>query len=82
MGVQRVQEGTEDAPLWGPRVEDQCGGNVHTFTTWGLTVRKSRTQLHGEEFSPRTVSFVCKCSDGMARDAVWAGNFARFDMLE
>ena len=29
MGIQGVQEGTEDTPLWGPHVEDQCrGGNV------------------------------------------------------
>jgi hypothetical protein len=29
-----------------------------TFTTWERPVRKSRTQLHREEFRPRAVSFV------------------------
>jgi hypothetical protein len=24
--IQGVQEGTEGAPLWGPSVQDQCGG--------------------------------------------------------
>jgi hypothetical protein len=25
--MQRIQEGTKDAPLWGPHVEDQCRGD-------------------------------------------------------
>ena len=31
MSEQRVQEGTEHAPLRGPRVEDQHGGCAVTF---------------------------------------------------
>ena len=26
VSMQRIQEGSEAAPLWGPRVEDQCRG--------------------------------------------------------
>ena len=28
MGEQGVQDGAEQTPLWGPRVEDQWGGGV------------------------------------------------------
>ena len=56
MGIQGVQEGTEDAPLWGSSVVE--GVMLPTFTTWGRPVRKSRTQLHRKEFRPRAVSFV------------------------
>lgn len=31
---------------------------LSTFTTWGRPFRKSRIQLHREEFSPRAMSFV------------------------
>ena len=31
LGEQEVQEGTEHAPLNGPRVEDQCGRCVVTY---------------------------------------------------
>ena len=59
MGMQGVQEETEDAHLWGPSVENQCGGvNVAYLHHLGGSVRKSRTQLHREEFSPGAVSFV------------------------
>ena len=31
MGEQRVQEGAEHAPLWGPSVEDQRSGGVVSY---------------------------------------------------
>ena len=40
-----------------------------TFTTWGRPVRKSRTQLHREEFSPRAVSFVVSLEGTMVLKA-------------
>ena len=31
MGEQGVPEGTENAPLWGPSVEDQRGGDIVSY---------------------------------------------------
>jgi hypothetical protein len=31
VGEQGVQEGDENAPLWGPSVEDQWGGDVVSY---------------------------------------------------
>ena len=31
VGEQEVQEGAENAPLWGPSVEDQWGGDVVSY---------------------------------------------------
>ena len=31
MGEQGVQERAENSPLWGPSVEDQCGGDVVSY---------------------------------------------------
>jgi hypothetical protein len=56
-GIQGVQEETEYAPLWEPVLRISVEEVVlPTFTTWGRPIRKSRTQLHREEFSPRIVS--------------------------
>ena len=70
MGIQGVQEGTEDANLWDPvlsiSVEEVM---LPTFTTWRWHVRKSRTQLHREEFSPRVVSFVIHLEGAMVLKA-------------
>ena len=40
-----------------------------TFTAWGLRTRKSRTQLHREEFSPRVVSFMMSLDGTMVLKA-------------
>jgi hypothetical protein len=57
MSEQGVQEGTEHAPLRGPRVEDQRGECLVPYHL-GRPVRKSRIQLQREVFSPRVLSFV------------------------
>ena len=58
MSEQGVHEGTEDAPLRGPCVEEQHGGCVVTLTTWGRAVTKSRIKLQREVFSPRVLSLL------------------------
>jgi hypothetical protein len=60
MGEQRVQEGAEHAPLWGPSVEDQL---FHTFTIWGWL--KSRTQLHRAGFRHRAMILM------MSLEVLW-----------
>jgi len=34
VGEQGVQERAQNAPLWGPRVEDQRGGDVVAYPHW------------------------------------------------
>ncbi|KAK6290915.1 hypothetical protein J4Q44_G00386850, partial [Coregonus suidteri] len=60
VGEQGVQEGTEHAPLRGPRVEDQRGRCVVTYPyhLGGRPIRKSRIELQREVFSPRVLSLV------------------------
>ena len=53
MGGQGVQEGAEHVPLWGPSVKDQRRGVVSYLHHLGVTVRKSRTQLHRGGFRTR-----------------------------
>jgi hypothetical protein len=58
MGEQGVQE-EEHPPLWGPRLRiSMAEVLLPTFTTWGRTVRNSRTQLDREGFRPRVMSLV------------------------
>ncbi len=55
--VERVEQGAQDTALWGSYVQgDGVGGELPTFTTWGLPVRKSWIQSQSEEFRPRSVS--------------------------
>ena len=56
--MQRVQEGAEHAPLWGPCVEDQQSGGVVSYLNHLGEVRKSRTQLHRAGFRPRVPSLM------------------------
>ena len=76
MSEQRVQEGTEHAPLRGPRVVDQCGECVVTHSYHlGWPVRKSRIQLQREVFSPRVLSLVLSYEDTMVSNAeLWSMN--------
>ncbi len=42
MCVERVEQGAQDTALWGSYVQgDGVGGELATFTTCGLAVRKS-----------------------------------------
>jgi hypothetical protein len=70
MSEQGVQEGIEHAPLRGPvlriSVEDVL---LHTHTTWGRPVRKSRIQLQREVFSPRVLSLVLTLEGTMVLNA-------------
>ena len=50
-----IQEGIEDAPLLRISVEELT---LPTFTTSGWPIRKSRTQLHSEEFRPGAVIYL------------------------
>jgi hypothetical protein len=57
MSEQGVQEGTEHAPLKGPRVEDQHGGRVVTYPYHlGAARKEVQDQVSGEVFSPRVLS--------------------------
>jgi hypothetical protein len=50
MGEQGVQEGAEQAPLWGPCVEEQQSGGVVSYLHHlGRPVKKSRIQLLNDE---------------------------------
>jgi hypothetical protein len=55
VGEQGVQEGTKNAPLRGPRVEDVL---LPTLTTWGWPFKKSRIQFQREVYSPRVLRLV------------------------
>ena len=44
MGEQRVQEGPENAPLWGPSVEDQQSGDVVSYLHHHLGVVRQEVQ--------------------------------------
>ena len=67
---QRVQKGTEHAPLSGPRVEDQRGRCVVTYRHHlGAAVRKSRIQLQREVFSSRVFSLVMSFEGTMVLNA-------------
>ena len=57
MGEQGVQEGTEHAPLRGPRVEAQRGKCVVTYPHH-LGAARQEVQLQREMFSPRVLSLV------------------------
>ena len=76
MSEQGVQEGTEHTPLRGPRVEDQRGGCVVTFSFHlGAAVRKSRIQLQRKVFNPRVPSLVMSFEGTMVLNAeLWSMN--------
>ena len=71
MSEQGVQEGTEHAPLRGPRVEDQRGGCVGPcpYQLTGRPVRKSKIQLQREVFSLRVLSLVMNFEGTMVLNA-------------
>ena len=70
MSEQGVQEGNEHAPLRGPRVEDQCGRCVVTYTYHlGRTVKKSRLWVQREVFCPRVLSLVMTFEGTMVLNA-------------
>ena len=57
--VNREHRRAENAPLWGPSVEDQRGGDVVTYPHHlGQPVRKFRTQLHWAGSRPRVSSLM------------------------
>ena len=58
------RRGAEHAPLWGPHVEDQCGGGVVAYLH-----QEFRTQLHREGFRPRALSLVVSLEGTMVLKA-------------
>ena len=56
MSEQGVQEGTEHAPLRGPRVEEQHCGCVATYP-YHLGAAQQEGQLQREVFSPRALAY-------------------------
>ena len=58
MSKQGVQEGTEHAPLRGPRVEDQSCGSVVTYPHHLGAARQEVQDPVAEVFSPRVLSLV------------------------
>ena len=70
MGEQEVQEGAENAPLWGPSVEDQRSGDVVSYLRHlGVAVRKSRAQLHRAGSSPRASRLMMSLEGTMVLNA-------------
>ena len=70
MGEQGVQERAENAPLWGPSVEDQQGGDVVSYPHHlGWPVRKSRTQFQRAGFRPRASSLMMSLEGTMVLNA-------------
>ena len=70
IGEQGVQEGTEHAPLRGPRVEDQCGRCVTFPYHLGAARQEVRDPVTEREvFSPRVLSLVMSFESTMALNA-------------
>ena len=74
MGEQEVQEGLSTHPCGAPVLRISVAEVLlPIFTTWGRTVRKSRTQLHREGFRPRAPNLVISLEGTMVLKVVGLG---------